>query len=188
MRKMNKYMFPVDLTGRRFGKLTVVGPDYNNTNIVGRYWMCVCDCQLGERVPKQRSIREDKLLEGRTLSCGCNKLEQKTRSCHNTNHFDLDSNTYGIGYTADNEKFIFDKDDYGKIVSISESWHFNDGGYLEARDMRSDAEKYENGRRKIVYMKDIVMNKKKGEIVRIKDIKRKFDVRKSNLKKSGKAI
>ena len=54
--------------------------------------------------------------------------------------------------------------------------------------MRPDAEKYENGRRKIVYMKDIVMNKRNGEIVRFKDIKRKFDIRKSNLKKSGKAI
>lgn len=179
--------YKIDLTGQIINGLYVVGRDYNNKKI-GIYWMCICVCQMHERVPKQRSIRQDKLLEGRTLSCGCKKLEQKTRGIHSTNHFDLISNTYGIGYTAKNEKFIFDKEDYGKIISISKSWHFNDGGYLEARDMRPDAEKYENGRRKIVYMKDIVMNKRNGKIVRFKDIKRKFDIRKSNLKKSGKAI
>ena len=54
----------IDLTGQRFGKLTVVGIDGNNHKS-GTYWMCICDCQNNERVPKQRSIRQDKLLEGK---------------------------------------------------------------------------------------------------------------------------
>ena len=51
----------IDLTGRTFGLLKVVGLDYNNKK-KGIYWMCECKCQENERFPKQRAIRQDKLL------------------------------------------------------------------------------------------------------------------------------
>lgn len=169
----------MDLTGKTFGHLQVVGRDYNNKKS-GIYWMCICDCQLKERVPKQRSIRQDKLLEGRTTSCGCCKLNQKTRGSQNTNKFDLDSEEYGIGYTYDREKFIFDKEDYDKIVKISTCWNFNDGGYLQTRD-KSNPERYPNNKRKMVKLKDVIMDKiENHEIVKYKT-KNKNDNRKSNL-------
>ena len=164
--------------------LEVVGLDTNSKN-QGIYWMCICDCQRQERVPKQRSIRQDKLLAGKTKSCGCLKLKQKTRSKKITNCFDTISNDYGIGTTANGEKFYFDKEDLGKITSISSSWSFNDSGYLGARDMRENAERYHDGRRKFIYMKDIVMNKLPGEIVKYINPNDKNDNRKSNLVKEN---
>ena len=174
----------IDLTGRTFGLLKVVGLDYNNKK-KGIYWMCECKCQENERVPKQRAIRQDKLLEGRTLSCGCLKKKQKTRGKHLTNMFDTVTENYGIGYTAKGEKFYFDKEDLGKITNISSSWHFNDSGYLGARDKRENAEKYPNGKRKIIYMKDVVMDKLPGEIVKYINPNDKNDNRKSNLVKEN---
>ena len=56
----------MDLTGRTFGLLKVIGLDHNNKK-QGIYWMCECKYQEHERVPKQRAIPQDKLLEGRTL-------------------------------------------------------------------------------------------------------------------------
>lgn len=174
----------IDLTGQRFGKLTVVGIDGNNHKS-GTYWMCICDCQNNERVPKQRSIRQDKLLEGKTLSCGCLKKEQKTRGKRKTNIFDLtSSDEYAIGYTFKGERFIFDKEDFDLIKTVSECWHFNDGGYLEARDKRGN-NLYKNNKKKMVYMKDIVMNKKEGEIVKFVT-KDKSNMCKNNLLKIKK--
>ena len=161
--------------------MKVVGRDFNS-NKEGIYWMCECDCQKGVRVPKQRSIRQDKLLEGRTLSCGCLKLKQKTRGTRSTNTFEIDGDTC-IGYTSKGEKFLFDLEDFDLIKSVSESWHFNDSGYVTARDIRETSEKYKNGRSKLVYMKDIVMHKQLGETVRYINFKDKNDNRKSNLKK-----
>lgn len=178
-------MVIIDLTGKHFGLLKVIGLDYNNKNH-GIYWMCECKCQEHERVPKQIPRRQDKLLEGRTLSCGCLKKKQKTRSKHLTNKFDTVSEDFGIGYTSKGEKFYFDKEDLCKITSVSSCWHFNDSGYLCARDMRDNAEKYSNGRRKLVYMKHIIMDKKDGEVVKYVNPNNKNDNRKANLKKESK--
>lgn len=52
-----------DLTGQRFGRLTVIGVDDRNTRKT--YFYCQCDCGT------VKSIRADSLLAGRILSCGC---------------------------------------------------------------------------------------------------------------------
>lgn len=51
---------PIDLTGKRFGRLTV---EYRDTN--PRRWICTCDC--GKTV----SVRADHLKDGHVRSCGC---------------------------------------------------------------------------------------------------------------------
>lgn len=54
-----------DLTGQKFGKLTVIkqGPYYNN-NI---QWICKCECG------NLTTVRSNYLLSGHTKSCGCNR-------------------------------------------------------------------------------------------------------------------
>lgn len=54
-----------DLTGQRFGKLTVIkqGPYYNKQI----QWICKCDCG------NLTTVRSNYLLSGHTTSCGCNK-------------------------------------------------------------------------------------------------------------------
>lgn len=58
----------IDLTGQRFGRLTVLERDLNNK--IHPAWICQCDC--GNIVSRQRAT----LRAGRSLSCGCLKNEK----------------------------------------------------------------------------------------------------------------
>ena len=58
--------------GRRFGRLEVLGEDepyFWRGRFSRRRWLCACDCG-GEAV-----VREDRLMAGTTLSCGCLRVE-----------------------------------------------------------------------------------------------------------------
>lgn len=71
----------IDLTGRRFGRLVVVG---RHSSRNGRtLWACVCDCG-GETVVDGGNIKT-----GRTQSCGClfaETLAAGRRSTHRLSH------------------------------------------------------------------------------------------------------
>jgi hypothetical protein len=59
----------INIQGQRFGSLTVVGhagmfPQYDGTAVLGRRWMCRCDCGI------TRVIRASALRSGHTKSCG----------------------------------------------------------------------------------------------------------------------
>lgn len=57
-----------DLTGKRFGKLTVIRRDFEKTDASRQaFWWCICDC--GEKV----SVGRNGLKSGATCSCGCLK-------------------------------------------------------------------------------------------------------------------
>lgn len=59
-----------DLTGRRFGKLTVLGLDrVNKTGVT--YWKCRCDCG-NECIVSRQSLQKRKYL-----SCGCTSPKTK---------------------------------------------------------------------------------------------------------------
>lgn len=53
-----------DLTGRKYGKLTVLNRD-SNTNAGDTTWVCLCECG------NIKTIRRAGLVTGRTKSCGC---------------------------------------------------------------------------------------------------------------------
>ena len=72
-----------DLTGQKFGMLTVVGRDVGNDYITpstGRKsprWLCKCDCGN----PQLRSVPAQQLRSGHTWNCGCkstNKFKDLT--------------------------------------------------------------------------------------------------------------
>lgn len=58
-----------DLTGQRYGKLTVLSLDEERTKRKS-YWVCLCDCG------NKKTVRGDSLQDNKTLSCGCLKKEQ----------------------------------------------------------------------------------------------------------------
>ena len=61
-----------NLTGQRFGKITVLERDFNYTTKNGNsgtYWKCQCDCG------KIFTTHTHSLQQGRTKSCGCSKGE-----------------------------------------------------------------------------------------------------------------
>jgi hypothetical protein len=56
-----------DITGKKFGKLTVLRQEYIKNHSV--YWLCQCDCG------KECVVKGDKIKSGHTKSCGCKKHE-----------------------------------------------------------------------------------------------------------------
>lgn len=54
-----------DITGKKFGKLTVLGRDYSYKSPKHTKWICKCECG------NTKSIFRDALMQGRTKSCGC---------------------------------------------------------------------------------------------------------------------
>lgn len=125
----------VDLTGQKFGKLTVIerAEDYIKPN--GRKvlrWKCKCDC--GNEV----IVRGDSLKGNKTTSCGCVQKEVSKQFCYNLgksnkkyNVYDL-SGEFGIGYTSKGEEFYFDLEDYDKIKDYC--WWVNSDGYVVSKD------------------------------------------------------
>lgn len=61
----------IDLTGQRFGKLTVISPAPSKKKRT--MWLCLCDCGT------KKIIGADKLVRGMTLSCGCYRLQNRTK-------------------------------------------------------------------------------------------------------------
>lgn len=63
--------FKIDLTGKRYGKLTVL--EYSHTDPKSRksYWKCKCDCG------STKVICASNLRSGNTSSCGCGEDENR---------------------------------------------------------------------------------------------------------------
>lgn len=61
-----------NLTGRKYGRLTVIDYDYTDSN-GETWWLCKCDCGNPELV----SVRRQSLRQGHTTSCGCKIHEIK---------------------------------------------------------------------------------------------------------------
>lgn len=64
-----------DLTGQKFGRLTVVSFNYKLNNKV--YWNCICDCG------NKTTVESTKLKSGKTKSCGCYRKESTYKRCFN---------------------------------------------------------------------------------------------------------
>lgn len=61
----------LNLTGQRFGRLTVVKQGENRGKNVT--WICQCDCG------RKTEVATNKLRNGNTLSCGCHREEIRTK-------------------------------------------------------------------------------------------------------------
>lgn len=67
----------IDITGQKFGKLTVTSFGWTAENRAS-YWNCKCDCG------NDTTVAKCSLTLGRTVSCGCYQAEQTVKS--NTTH------------------------------------------------------------------------------------------------------
>ena len=63
-----------DLTGRRFGRLVAIEPTGEHASDGCYYWLCKCSCG------NTKVVSSNKLLQGRTVSCGCYGKEQRYNS------------------------------------------------------------------------------------------------------------
>jgi hypothetical protein len=108
----------IDLTGKRFGKLTVIKQDLSKIGGAA-YWICKCDCG------KTKSIRGDGLRNGTVINCGCEKkkkifknLDMVGKRFGRLTVLERDmSKPSGRGYSS----YWVCKCDCGKIKTISQS-------------------------------------------------------------------
>lgn len=111
-----------DLTGKKFGRLTVIGeaPDYI-TSSGKKYsrWRCICECG------NVKDIMRDNLVGGRVSSCGCYKKEYM--STKQSTHRSSSSKLYGVWCSmksrcnnANDKHYI----DYGaRGISVCSEWN-----------------------------------------------------------------
>lgn len=109
-----------DLTGMRFGRITVVG--YSHTKNSQPYWFCNCDCGRTNYV-----IMGNALKQGRTKSCGC---ARKLNIHYNDRIYKIFRGMIQRCYNKNNPEYKF----YGgRGISICEEW-LADNGYFKFKE------------------------------------------------------
>ncbi len=120
--KFNNPNIMEDLTGKKFGRLTVISRDIERDKqdiLLGRkrgnvHWLCKCDC--GNEIIS--SVTGYQLKSGHTQSCGCYASEQiaKRNKKYSTKINEIIEIETGIILLDDNDnKCLVDKDDYDII-------------------------------------------------------------------------
>lgn len=113
-----------DLTGQKFGRLTVISrsePHISKGGFVIVQWNCQCECG------KICTVKSQSLTTGKTKSCGClaRELTSKRSRTHNKTHsrlFNIWSNMKGRCYNKNNQKYYR----YGaRNITICDEWKDN---------------------------------------------------------------
>lgn len=121
-----------DLTGKKFGRLTVIEQVEDRIGKSGRHypmWKCVCNCSSDKIV----YIQGDSLKSGGTQSCGCLSREMAretmSKTKRKTNKYEF-INDIGICYaTNNNKKILFDTEDYDLIKQYTWMVNSNNNDY-----------------------------------------------------------
>ena len=112
-----------DLTGRKFGRLTVLGYDHTQKTPSDQpkaYWKCKCDC--GNTV----TVCAQSLKGLRTTSCGCNSSRNNIgvmRRIHGESKTRLYAIWCGMISRCSNPNRIAYKDYGGRGISVCEKWN-----------------------------------------------------------------
>lgn len=104
-----------DLTGKRFGRLTVIGLHGKDKNGY-LMWDCVCDC--GNEVVTRGSN-----LVQTTRSCGCLQKERHYQSLKKYNEYEIIDNVAHVKLHNTGNIMLCDADDWEK--SKQHCWHEN---------------------------------------------------------------
>lgn len=110
-----------DLTGKRFGRLTVIGrvPKFE--------WRCVCDCGT------ERVIHRSRLLSGSSKSCGC--LRRELRRAAMTTHGQRSTREYRVWGGMKNRCFNANNKNFGSYgargITVCERWRDSFAAFLE---------------------------------------------------------
>jgi hypothetical protein len=140
----------IDLTGNKYGKLAVLGRDFDKTckNI---HWFCICDCGN----PKIISVTGNNLKNGNTSSCGCYaKEKQKQTKNFKTNKWYFE-NDIAVGFTTKNQKFYIDINDYEKVKNYC--WRLDREGYVVSNKRQ--------GKNKTIRIHRLIMDAKEDELI-----------------------
>lgn len=109
----------IDLTGQRFGRLTVTGRA--GTRNKRRLWSCKCDCG------KSVSVVASSLKTGNTKSCGCLFSDTvSTRNRQNSKHNGEGERLYGVWHGMKQRCLDSNRNDFsnygGRGITICDEW------------------------------------------------------------------
>lgn len=118
-----------DLTGKRFGRLTVIGIDEGRQSRK-TYWICQCDCG------KITSHRSDGLQSGSIRSCGCLKNELSAeRVAKNHKHKQSGTRLYHIWQGMKRRCYTETSPDYqrwgGRGIKMCDQWRDSFESFFE---------------------------------------------------------
>jgi hypothetical protein len=110
----------IDITGKKFGRLTVIRQEYIKNHHV--YWFCKCDCG------NECVIKGDRIKSGHTKSCGCLKQEFIDNGGPNKTHGETKTRLYaiwgGMITRCENKKREKSKRDYqDRGIIVCPEWH-----------------------------------------------------------------
>lgn len=155
-----------DLTGLKFGRLTVVEQSSQRSKGKRIMWNCICEC--GNR----NTITGKDLLNGNTKSCGCYANEIRGFKNKKYTLFDISGN-FGIGHINSDCVFYFDIEDYDKIKEYY--WTIRNG-YVATR-------KTKNKNSEIIYLHRAILGLNRNDNLMADHINHdKLDNQKSNLR------
>lgn len=130
----------IDLTGQKFGRLTVLYRGEKVKSGQSVKWYCKCDCG------NYCWVDSGSLKSGNTKSCGCYKLEIVTNNGRKKlgkrkkfNLF-LQKDDYVIGYDDKGNSFYIDKEDLGKVQKYC--WYKNNSGYWTTSYTSKEGQKH----------------------------------------------
>ena len=113
---------PIDLTGQKFGRLTVIERAENTKSGKAR-WLCRCDCG---RI-KSKSVTTNDLMSGKIKSCGC--LYFESNKGRNKKHGLCHSRIYNIWFSLKqrcNYKCHRQYFNYGgRGIKVCDEWEHN---------------------------------------------------------------
>lgn len=111
-----------DLTGQRFGRLTVLGIAEDDMKHHGQRWLCRCDC--GNTV----IVRSDGLVSGHTKGCGCENARRTTHGKADTKLFKVWTGMKQRCYNPIDHAY---KDYGGRGIAVCDEWKNDFGAFYE---------------------------------------------------------
>lgn len=102
------------LTGQRFGKLTVIKRAEQNSKSGNAMWVCKCDCT------NDVTVIGSHLRSGHTTSCGCNRISERSMGHSKDRLYRTWMGMHNRCYNHNHDRFKW----YGgKGISICDEWH-----------------------------------------------------------------
>ena len=168
-----------DLTGSRFGRLTVLSRNYdkqtelyNNKRQYKAFWNCICDCGKTTIVGSSNLLNKN----NPTISCGCYKKEVSQKQKNTKSITWINKGETTIGITTSGEKFYIDSEDLGKVRSYC--WRIDSKGYVVANS--------KDGTNKTIRLHRVLMDADSKTLIDHKNWD-KTDNRKHNLRIASKS-
>lgn len=118
----------IDITGKVFGRLTVIGPapKPENSKSTHRFWLCQCICQ------NVVVVNGSKLRNGQTQSCGC--LQKERASQASTTHGLSNSKLNKIYFAMKHRCYNPNSDSYknygARGIKICSEWLDKENGFI----------------------------------------------------------